>query len=306
MNMLRGQIGQVATRLIVLVVMLYLVVVPLVILILASLRDPGRGLPFGRTSFWSAVNYKEVFANARTWELVANTIVLSLGSLMLAFVISIIAAWLVERTNLPAQGFAFVMIIAGIGTPGFISAIAWTLLLNPSNGVLNVWIRNIFGLSGDGPFNISTLPGMILVEGLGLVPVTFLLLTAAFRALDVSLEDAAGASGAPPRVVARKVTLPLLTPPYSRRSSTSSPPRSNPSTCQSQSGFATTSWCCRPRSICRCSPRRGCRNTALPAPTASCSLSSSCFHSFTTSGSSAAPSGTRRCRATPTAAAASN
>src|SRR5260370_23363417 len=105
---------------------------------------------------------------------------------------------------MPAQGLEFVMIIAGIGTPGFNTAIAWTLLLNPSNGVLNVWLRNIFGLTGDGPLNISTLAGMIVVEGLGLVPVTFLLLTAAFRALDLSLEDAAGVSGGPPRVVAPK------------------------------------------------------------------------------------------------------
>ncbi|HEX9497050.1 MAG TPA: hypothetical protein VF926_01335, partial [Mycobacterium sp.] len=132
------------------VVMLYLVIVPVVILVVASLRDPGNGLPFGHSSFWSAVNYTQVFANARTWELVANTIVLSLGSLVAAFAISLVAAWLVERTNLPAQGLAFVMIIAGIGTPGFISAIAWTLLLNPSNGVLNVWLRNIFGFTGDG------------------------------------------------------------------------------------------------------------------------------------------------------------
>jgi iron(III) transport system permease protein len=212
MNLIRGQVGHLVTRLLVLVVMLYLVIVPLAILILASLRDPGNGLPFGHSSFWSGVNYVDVFANSRTWELVWNTIVLSLGSLVLAFAISIVAAWLVERTNLPAQGLAFVMIIAGIGTPGFISAIAWTLLLNPSNGVLNVWLRNIFGLTGDGPLNISTLTGMIVVEGLGLVPVTFLLLTAAFRALDVSLEDAANVSGAPPRLVARKITLPLLTP----------------------------------------------------------------------------------------------
>ncbi len=212
MNLIRGQVGRLTARLVVLVLMLYLVMVPVMILLAASFRDPGKGLPFGHSSFWSAVNYQEVFLSGRTWELVWNTIVLSFGSLMLAFAISLVAAWLVERTNLPAQGFAFVMIIAGIGTPGFISAIAWTLLLNPSNGVLNVLLRNIFGLTGDGPLNISTLPGMIVVEGLGLVPVTFLLLTAAFRALDVSLEDAASLSGAPPSLIARKITLPLLTP----------------------------------------------------------------------------------------------
>lgn len=212
MNLLRGRVGQFSTRLLVLFVMIYLVVVPLVILVLASLRDQGGGLPFGSRSFWSAVHYKEVFLNARTWELVWNTVLLAFGSLAVAFAISLLAAWLVERTNLPAQGFVFVMIIAGIGTPGFISAIAWTLLLNPSNGVINVWLRDLFGFTGPGPINISTLAGMIFVEGLGLVPVTFLLLTAAFRALDSTLEDAAQLSGAHPRVVARKITLPLLTP----------------------------------------------------------------------------------------------
>jgi iron(III) transport system permease protein len=212
MNLIRGQLGQIVTRFLILLVMVYLVIVPVVILLLASARDAGKGLPFGHSSVWSGVNYGEVFLDTRTWQLVWNTILLSVGALALAFAISLVAAWLVERTNLPAQGLAFVMIIAGIGTPGFISAIAWTLLLNPSNGVLNVWLRNIFGMSGNGPINISTLAGMIVVEGLGLVPVTFLLLTAAFRALDVSLEDAAGLSGAPPRLVARKVTLPLLTP----------------------------------------------------------------------------------------------
>jgi iron(III) transport system permease protein len=212
MNLLRGRVGQFSTRVLVLGVLAYLVVVPLIILVLASARDQGGGLPFGSRSFWSAVHYREVFLNARTWELVWNTVLLSFGSLALAFAISLVAAWLVERTNLPAQGFVFVMIIAGIGTPGFISAIAWTLLLNPSNGVINVWLRELFNLSGDGPINVSTLAGMIFVEGLGLVPVTFLLLTAAFRALDVTLEDAALLSGAHPRQVARKVTLPLLTP----------------------------------------------------------------------------------------------
>lgn len=215
MTALRGQRlarGQLGSRALLLLVLCYLVLVPLCILLLASFRDGGGGLPFSRRSSWSLVNYREVFLDGRTYQLIGNTLLLSLGALVVAFAISIVAAWLVERTNLPARPFVFVMIVAGIGTPGFISAISWTLLLNPSNGVINGWLRTIFGLQGDGPLNVLTMPGMILVEGLGLVPVTFLLLTAAFRALDASLEDAGTTSGAHPRVVARTITLPLLTP----------------------------------------------------------------------------------------------
>src|SRR5690606_11294746 len=60
--------------------------------------------------------------------------------------------------------------------------------------------------------NAYTLPGMIFVQGITLVPITYLLVAAAFRAMDTAMEDAAATSGAPYRTVMRRITLPLLTP----------------------------------------------------------------------------------------------
>lgn len=201
-----------APRLVVLLVLAYIVIVPIGILVFASFRDARGGLPFDAVSTWSLDNFRAVFLESRTYELLGNTLVLSIGALALAFAISLAAAWFIERTDFPFRGFAFVMIIAGLGTPGFISAIAWTLLLNPSNGVINEVLRPLLGWEGDGPLNVLSLWGMVLVEGLGLVPVTFLLLTAAFRAIDATLEDAGTMSGAHPRKIARRITLPLLLP----------------------------------------------------------------------------------------------
>jgi iron(III) transport system permease protein len=107
----------------------------------------------------------------------------------------------------------FVVIVASIGIPTVIIGIAYALLLNPTNGLVNLVLRDLLGLdTRSGPLNAYTLPGMIFVQGVTLVPITFLLVAAAFRGLDASLEDAGTTSGATFRTVVRRISLPLLTP----------------------------------------------------------------------------------------------
>jgi iron(III) transport system permease protein len=54
--------------------------------------------------------------------------------------------------------------------------------------------------------------GMIFVQGLALVPTTFLLLAPSFRNMDPNLEEAALASGARPLTVVRRIILPMVSP----------------------------------------------------------------------------------------------
>ena len=63
------------------------------------------------------------------------------------------------------------------------------------------------------PLNIYTLPGMVFVQGLALVPTAYLFLSPAFANMDPSLEEAAMASGAGTWAVIRRVMLPILWPP---------------------------------------------------------------------------------------------
>ena len=57
------------------------------------------------------------------------------------------------------------------------------------------------------PFNIYTMAGMIWVDGLHYSPMAFLLMTAAFRSMDLSLEEQAAMSGASVPQIARRITL---------------------------------------------------------------------------------------------------
>ena len=87
----------------------------------------------------------------------------------------------------------------------------------PANTYNNVAADNprvyelIVPLTGHA-FDVRSIPGMILVEGLHLSPLVFLLMYASFRSMDPSLEESAIMSGAPLRKVFFKVTLPLARP----------------------------------------------------------------------------------------------
>lgn len=192
-------------------VLVFLVLGPLAVLVFSSARKTEGTLPWEASSTWTTDNYQTVLG-AGTGAIVWNTLVLTVGALFVAFAVSMTMAWLLERTTFPMKKLVFVMVIASLGVPGFISAIAWAFMFNPTNGLVNVWLRSLFGIDGHGPLNIYSMPGMILLEGLRLVPVTFLLLAAAFRALDATFEDAGAASGASRWVVTRRITVPLLTP----------------------------------------------------------------------------------------------
>ena len=85
------------------------------------------------------------------------------------------------------------------------------LLLNPSNGILNRWLMEGLGLQS-ALFNIYSLPGMILVEGLLDLPIAYLIIAPAMGAFDVALEESSKVCGASNLRTLIRVTLPVLRP----------------------------------------------------------------------------------------------
>jgi iron(III) transport system permease protein len=85
------------------------------------------------------------------------------------------------------------------------------MLLNPNNGLINVTLVQLFGLE-KGPFNIYSIPGLIFVEGLILTPLAFLIISAALKGMDPSLEESAKTLGSSELGVATRITFPLMRP----------------------------------------------------------------------------------------------
>lgn len=185
---------------------------PLIILFMTSLIPDGSH-PLDITHEFTFANYIEVFADVATYQLLGNTFIFAGGSLLLGMAIAITMAWFVERTDMPLKDWAYITIFLPMAMPGFITAMGWTFLLNPTNGILNVIARDLFGLTTDyGPFNVYSLGGMILVAGLSIGPTMFIMLSSVMRNLDPSLEDSAYASGASNSAVMRRVVIPLMRP----------------------------------------------------------------------------------------------
>jgi len=185
----------------------WLVVVPLVLVLVSSFRPTGFPVDPG----WTLQNYIDTYASATFWRLVANTTIFAVGSTLMALVLGIVIAWLVERSDMPMRGLVRVLVILPMATPPVLMAIGWVMLLSPRTGAFNQLMQYVFGLE-NAPLNIFSLPGMIFVEGLALVPSTFLILSPSFRNMDPSLEEASFASGASLWTTIWRVFLPLLAP----------------------------------------------------------------------------------------------
>jgi len=188
-------------------VLVWLVVVPLVLMVVSSVRPGGFPLDPGFT----LRHYAAAYGNPRFWSLVGTTLAFGAGATAVALGLGIGLAWLVERSDLPGRGVLRGLVLLPMATPPLLLAIAWAMLLSPRNGAINLALMHALDLSA-APFDIYTLPGLVFVQGLALVPTAYLFLAPAFANMDPSLEEAAMASGAGTAMLLRRVLLPILRP----------------------------------------------------------------------------------------------
>src|ERR1700759_1619759 len=91
-----------------------------------------------------------------------------------------------------------------------IGALAWGVLLGPKTGLLNQAWRS-FGAPSD-LFNIYSPWGIAWVMALFEGTVAFVMISAAMKSMDLSLEESARVLGAGKFRVALTVTLPMILP----------------------------------------------------------------------------------------------
>ena len=121
-------------------------------------------------------------------------------------------AWLVGRTNLYCKKFFRSLFVITYMVPPYVGAMAWLRLLNPNVGIINQWLRAVFGLGAPGPLNVYTLPGLIWVLTTFYYPYAFITISRAMEKMDPTLEEAGRISGASPLKTIFTVTLPMMTP----------------------------------------------------------------------------------------------
>ncbi len=185
----------------------YFTIVPITMLLVGTFKsgDPGVAGEFTLTHLTDA------YADPSIYPLLVNSLEYAVGASFVAFLIGTTLAWIIERTDVPFRSFFFSLTLVPFIIPGILYTISWIYLLSPRIGFINrvtVWIFSL----PEPPFDIYSLGGMIWVEAMHLSPVVFVLMTAAFRSMDPSLEEAAMTAGANMLTTLRRITLRLMLP----------------------------------------------------------------------------------------------
>ena len=182
-----------------------LVLYPIGFLINASLNvgDPSAFPPeeYGLDNF---VNLTD------DYRALANTLLVSCIATVLAVIFGFLQAWILTRTNIPGrQRLERLMELPYYMTP-LIGALAWGVLLGPKTGLINqVWRST--GAPGD-LFNIYSAYGIAWVMALFEGTVAFVMISAAMKSMDPSLEESSRVLGAGKLRTALRITLPLVAP----------------------------------------------------------------------------------------------
>ncbi|HWE75155.1 MAG TPA: ABC transporter permease subunit [Stellaceae bacterium] len=156
-------------------------------------------------------HYIEIYSDPFAYRALLNSLGFAAYTLIVAFAFGVPIAWLAERSDIRGKSAIYAMMTLGIFIPSFFSAMGWLFVLHPRIGMVNVWLRGLFGPS-DAPLSIINLPGMGLVQGLGLASVVFVMTAASLRSMDSYLEEAAQMCGARFGSTLRHVLLPLAWP----------------------------------------------------------------------------------------------
>jgi iron(III) transport system permease protein len=187
-------------------ILLVLIVPPALFLVNVSLHETR---PDGSFGVFTLRFYRGLFAERLFVSSLRNTLVYAFGSAAIGIVIGTVQALIVERTNTPGRQFAFFGAIISLGVPHILYVVAWLLLLGRA-GPVNDAIQFLFGHAQ--AVDVYSMGGMAAIEGIGFVPLTFLLMSAALRSMDASFEEAAIMAGASPLRAFGAVTLRMAAP----------------------------------------------------------------------------------------------
>jgi len=165
----------------------------------------------GTFSGFTFEKYILAYTDPEFLGIVKNTVLFVVGSAFFATFLAIFLSYMNTRTNIPFKFLFKVISIIPMMIPHILFAVSWVLLLNPSNGILNTLLMNMFNLS-DTPINIYSLSGMIFVEGLLDLPIAYLIIAPAMSAFDISLEESSKVCGASDIKTFFRITLPVLRP----------------------------------------------------------------------------------------------
>ena len=190
---------------IVLGLLAFLVLSPIYLLLVSSLQS-GDGAAYSFASWIVAFNEPGIL------KAFLNTLMVTGVVQGISIPIAIVIAWLIARTDMPGAQFAEVLFWITFFIPTLAVTSGWILVWDPKFGLANQFLTGI-GLFHDAPANIYSLGGIIFTHLTSLsISTKVMMMAAAFRNMDATLEEAARMSGAGALKTLFRIVVPASAP----------------------------------------------------------------------------------------------
>ena len=193
-------------------VLLLIGVFPLVYLLMVSFQ--GITMTETSTDFIGAANYKQLFDDARLWQALAHTVIITAIALPLELALGLAMAQLF-LDRLPGRAIFIALLVLPVVVSPIVSGATWALLFNHRFGPINQIIGWMAGKETILLWTINpnlVYPAIIAAEIWQWTPFMFLLLLAALSNVDRSQLEAAAIDGASWWRTFSRIVLPAIAP----------------------------------------------------------------------------------------------
>ena len=143
-------------------------------------------------------------------EALANTLVVSIGSVVASTLIGLPLAFLLSRVDFPGRRALTIVATLPAALPPLVGVVAFLFLYGES-GVVTRVVQSMLGLDS-APWSLSGVSAIIFVHAYTMYVFVFLFVSAGLERYDASLDEAAAGLGGSPALILRRITLPLLMP----------------------------------------------------------------------------------------------
>jgi multiple sugar transport system permease protein len=193
-------------------VLLLIGVFPLVYLLMVSFQ--GITMTETSTDFIGADNYRQLFDDARLWQALLHTVVITAIALPIELILGLAMAQLF-LDRIPGRALFIALLVLPVVVSPIVSGATWSLMFNHRFGPINQIIGWIAGKEMILLWTISpnlVYPAIVAAEVWQWTPFMFLLLLAALANVDRSQLEAAAIDGAGWWRTFFRIVLPAIAP----------------------------------------------------------------------------------------------
>ena len=165
---------------------------------------------FVKAGHLSLENYKVFFSSSSQIESLSNSLLISIGSVLISATIGIPLAFIFNRFDFPGRRLFASLASLPVLLPPLVGVMAFLFLYGES-GLFTRGLQWLLQLRNP-PFSLEGIPAILLVHGYTMYVYFYLFVSSALKRMDESLKEASLSLGASRLQTLRWVTLPMLTP----------------------------------------------------------------------------------------------